>query len=230
LAVARGLNNFIDIPSVMIVIGGGLAATIMSIPLRSLGRFGGVLKTAFRNKKTDPRKLIGTLVKISEVARREGILALESFLDRIDDPFLTKGIQMAVDGTDPEIIHDMLDQELQQMKARHDAGRSIFETMGKYAPAFGMIGTLVGLILMLSQLDDPSEIAPNMAVALVTTFYGALLANSFFLPLADKLAKKTKEEALQKEIIINGVISIQSGDNPRMLEQKLKVYLPPEMR
>ena len=137
---------------------------------------------------------------------------------------------MAIDGTDPDVISDTLTSELEQMQNRHDNCKAVFELLGKYAPAFGMIGTLVGLILMLAQLDDPASIAPNMAVALITTFYGALIANIFALPLADKLDKKNQLESLSKEIIINGVMGIQSGDSPRVLEQKLKIFLPPDLR
>lgn len=229
-AIKDGANNFIDTPSILIVVGGGVAATMMSIPMKIFSRIAGVAAAAFKERRNDPLALIESLVKFSEIARRDGILALESALEGIDDPFLSKGIQMAVDGSDPDVIYETLTQELEQLQARHESYRSIFELMGKYAPAYGMIGTLVGLILMLAQLDDPSKIAPNMAVALITTLYGALLANVFCIPLADKLAKKDKEESQTMEIIINGVMAIQSGDSPRVVEQKLKIYLPPKLR
>ena len=202
----------------------------MSIPLKIFTKIGAVVGAAFKDKKKDVPNLIQSMVQFSEIARKDGILALESALDGIDDPFLSKGIQMAVDGSDPDIIYETLNQEVAQMQSRHEAGRAIFELMGKYAPAYGMIGTLVGLILMLAELDDPAKIAPNMAVALITTFYGALMANVFCIPIADKLSKKDKDESTVKEIIINGIMAIQSGDSPRVVEQKLKIFLPPALR
>lgn len=229
-AIKDGLSNFVDAPSLMIVVGGGIAATMMSLPMKVFAKIGAVLGTAFKDKKRDPKGLIESMVKFSEIARRDGILALESAMDEIDDAFLAKGIQMAVDGSDPDVIFETLNAELEQMQSRHDVHRAIFDLMGKYAPAYGMIGTLVGLILMLAELDDPSKIAPNMAVALITTFYGALMANLFCLPLADKLGKKDKVESTTMEIIINGVMAIQSGDSPRVVEQKLKIFLPPKLR
>jgi len=148
----------------------------------------------------------------------------------IDDDFVVKGIQMAIDGTDPELIEQILTSELDSISDRHNRGKSIFDTMGKYAPAFGMIGTLIGLVIMLQNMDDPSKIGPGMAVALLTTLYGALVANLVCLPLADKLARRSGDELLLKEIVIRGVMSIQSGDNPRVVEQKLKTFLSPTMR
>ncbi len=230
MAISGGLTNFIDTPSLLIVIGGGLAATAMSIPLMTLKRVGGILGAAFRERNTNAKVLIQTMVKFSEIARRDGILALEGALDEIEDEFLKNGIQMAIDGTDPDVISDTLSSDLEQMQNRHANCKAVFELLGKYAPAYGMIGTLVGLILMLAELDDPASIAPNMAVALVTTFYGALVANVFALPLADKLDKKNQQESISKEIVISGVMGIQSGDSPRVLEQKLSIFLPPDLR
>ncbi len=146
------------------------------------------------------------------------------------DDFLVRGVQMAVDGTDPEIIQAVMETELENLLDRHEAGKSILDSMGRYAPAFGMIGTLVGLVAMLSNMDDPSKIGAGMAAALLTTLYGALLANVVFLPLADKLGMRSTEEALAKTIIIHGVMSIQSGDNPRTVESKLITFLPPQLR
>jgi len=148
----------------------------------------------------------------------------------VEDHFIVKGIQMAVDGTDPELIEQILTLELTALEERHAKGQSIFRAMGTYCPAFGMIGTLIGLVAMLQQLDDPKTIGPAMAVALLTTLYGALIANLIMLPMAEKLGNRTDEERLIKEIIIRGVMSIQSGDNPRIVEQKLKSFLPPALR
>jgi len=166
------------------------------------------------------------LVKYAEIARRDGILALENVTSKISDPFLISGIQMAVDGTDPDLIETIMSNDLEAVQSRHAEGKALFDNAGKYAPAFGMIGTLIGLVVMLRNMSDPSAIGPAMAVALITTFYGALVANVFALPMAEKLALRSREEILLKQIIIKGVMSIQSGDNPRIVEQKLRTFLP----
>ncbi len=221
---------FLDIPSVMIVIGGSFGAAMIAIPAGRLKAMGKVFGKAVKHKATSPQKLIEDLVSYAEVARRDGILSLESQCKDIEDPFIVRGIQMAVDGTDPELIEQIMSTELDNLVERHEAGRNIFATIGKYAPAFGMIGTLIGLVAMLANMDDPSSIGAGMAVALLTTMYGAILANVVFLPLADKLASRSAEEVLTKTIIIKGVMSIQSGDNPRIVEQKLTTFLPPSQR
>ncbi len=221
---------FIDIPSVMIVIGGSVAATMAAVPSSMLKKIVSLVKKAVSNKSQSPQKLIEDLVSYAEVARRDGILSLESMCKDIEDPFIVRGIQMAVDGTDPELIEQIMTTELDNLMERHESGRAVFAAFGKYAPAFGMIGTLIGLVAMLANMDDPSAIGPGMAVALLTTMYGAILANAVFLPLADKLAARSAEEVLTKTIIIKGVMSIQSGDNPRIVEQKLTTFLPPSAR
>jgi chemotaxis protein MotA len=170
------------------------------------------------------------MVKYAEVARRDGILALENVTADIDDPFIVSGIQMAVDGTDPDLIEAIMMNDLEAVEARHAEGKAVFDNIGKFAPAFGMIGTLIGLVIMLKNMNDPSKIGPGMAVALITTFYGALLANLVALPLAEKLGRRSREEVLLKMIVIKGVMAIQSGDNPRIVEQKLKTFLPTRMR
>ena len=164
------------------------------------------------------------------IARREGILALESHASEAEDEFLEKSVQLAIDGTAPELIKDILTTELAFMEDRHAMGQSILVAMGTYAPAFGMIGTLIGLVQMLATLDDPSKIGEGMAVALLTTLYGALLANMVFLPGAGKLKVRTSNELLAKELVIEGILSIQSGDNPRVVEQKLKAFVSPAVR
>lgn len=224
------VSGFIDPPSVAIVIGGMAAATLISSPLKAVLGVANVVKKAFLQKPLSPEKLIDDLVSYAEIARRDGILSLENVTKDIDDEFVVKGIQMAIDGTDPELIEQILTSELDSVAERHASGKNIFDTMGKYAPSFGMIGTLIGLIIMLQNMADPSKIGDGMAVALLTTLYGALMANLICLPLADKLGKRSSEELLLKEIVIRGVMSIQSGDNPRVVEQKLKTFLSPSMR
>jgi len=220
-------SAFVDVPSVLIVIGGSIAATMAAVPGAKLKKIVGVSMKALKHKAQSPEKLIADLVSYAEVARRDGILSLETMCKDIEDPFIVRGIQMAVDGTDPELIEQIMTTELDNLIERHEAGRSMLATIGKYAPAFGMIGTLIGLVAMLANMTDPSKIGSGMAVALLTTMYGAILANVVFLPLADKLGSRSSEEVLLKTIIIKGVMSIQSGDNPRIVEQKLKTFLPP---
>ncbi len=225
----ENVGGFFDLPSVGVVIGGTLATTLISFPLRSVLGVAKVVKNAFLAKETNPQKLIQDLVSYAEIARRDGILSLESVTREIDDAFLVKGVQMAIDGTDPDLIEQILNTELDSVADRHATGKSIFETMGKYAPAFGMIGTLIGLVIMLQDMQ-PDKIGTGMAVALLTTMYGAILANLVCLPVADKLSRRSQEEILLKQIVIRGVMSIQSGDNPRVVEQKLKTFLSPSMR
>ena len=224
------LSAFIDGPSFAIVIGGSIAAALFSAPLKNVMALGKVMKNAFFAKAGDPGSLIKELVGFAEVARRDGILALESATKEAKDPFVIKGIQMAVDGADPELIEQILNSDLDAMAERHSTGKQLFEIVGRYAPAFGMIGTLIGLVIMLGNMEDASNIGPAMAVALLTTLYGAFFANLIALPIADKLGTRSSEELLLKTIIIKGVMSIQSGDNPRIVEQKLLTYLPPRMR
>lgn len=226
-SVMESLDSFVDTPSMMIVLGGGSAAVLMSLPLRRALLVPKVLMKSIMSGKESVAPLIRDMVRYGEIARRDGILALEGIMDEVTDPFLGRGIQLAVDGNDPEEIENTLSQEMASLADRHGKGKKLFDLFGKYAPAFGMIGTLIGLILMLANLEDPDQIAPNMAVALLTTLYGALMANLIALPIADKLEARSQEELLRMEIVKEGVIAIQSGDNPKVVEQKLELFLPP---
>lgn len=221
---------FIDIPSVLIVIGGTFACCLTNFPLPTVLSLPGVVKNAFFMKPLSPLDTVSTLVSFAERARREGILALEGSMDEIDDDFIRSGLRLAVDGVEPELIKDILQTELAFIEDRHRNGQNIFEYMGSAAPALGMIGTLVGLVKMLGNLSDPNAIGPSMAIALLTTLYGAIMANLMFIPLAGKLKARSQEEILIKEVAIEGVMSIQSGDNPRILEQKLLAFLAPAIR
>ncbi len=216
--------------SVVIVMGGTLAATLINFPLGDVLSVMNTVKNAFFHKDVPPESLIPRLVSFATIARREGILALESHASEAEDEFLEKSVQLAIDGTAPELIKDILTTELAFMEDRHAMGQSILMAMGTFAPAFGMIGTLIGLVQMLATLDDPSKIGEGMAVALLTTLYGALLANMVFLPGAGKLKVRTSNELLAKELVIEGILSIQSGDNPRVVEQKLKAFVSPAVR
>jgi len=224
------ITTFVHLPSMMIVVGGTTAATLINYPLKDVLGVVGTLRNAFFFEEHKPTEMIELLVGFATKARREGILTLETELDNVDDPFLVRGIRLAIDGTAPELIQDILTTELSNVESRHSLGQGVFLMMGTFAPAFGMIGTLIGLIAMLRSLDDPSNIGQGMAVALITTFYGALMANLIFLPLSGKLKTRTAGEVLMKEVIIEGILSIQSGDNPRIVEQKLKAFISPQLR
>ncbi|MBI1390331.1 MAG: motility protein A [bacterium] len=221
---------FIDIPSALTVIGGTFALTLVNYPIPAVLGLGGVLKNAFFNKPVSPLDMVSTLVSFAERARREGILALEGSMDEIEDEFVATGLRLAVDGVEPELIKDILQTELAFIEDRHKGGREVLDFMASIAPAMGMIGTLMGLVQMLKNLSDPNAIGPSMALALLTTMYGALIANCFCIPVSGKLKVRTAEEILLKEVAIEGVMSIQAGDNPRILEQKLLAFLAPSMR
>lgn len=224
------ITYYIDIPSVILVIGGSATIVFLVAPVRNVKRLLAVLRRALYPPHTQIEKLITDLVSYAEVARRNGILSLESVTKDIDDPFIVRGLQMAIDGTDPELIEQIMTAELDNLAERHDVGKGLLDTLGKYAPALGMIGTLVGLVVMLQNMDDPKAIGPGMAVAILTTLYGALISNAICLPLSDRLARRSAEEVMVKTIIIKGVMAIQSGDNPRVVEQKLRTFLPPGER
>ncbi len=224
------VTMFIDNNSLILVCGMTATVIFYAFPAKNVKSLFSVIKRAVFYSSPSIPKLIEDMVSYAEIARRDGILSLENVTKDIDDPFIVRGIQMAVDGTDPELIEQVMTNDLENLADRHDAGKALLDTVGKYAPAFGMIGTLVGLVIMLKNMDDPSAIGPGMAVALLTTMYGAIIANALALPLADRLARRSAEEVLYRTIIIKGVMSIQSGDNPRIVEQKLRTYLPPKER
>lgn len=224
------LQAFIDYGSMAIVVGGACSAALISFPIQNLLGVAKIVKNCFFSKSRNPAVLITEMVKFAEIARRDGILALENVTEEISDPFLVSGIQMAVDGTDPSLIETVMMNDLDAVQQRHAEGKGLFDNIGRFAPAFGMVGTLIGLVIMLQNMEDPSAIGPAMAVALLTTLYGALLANLVALPLAEKLGLRSREETLLKMIVIKGVMAIQSGDNPRIVEQKLRTFLPNRIR
>ena len=226
----QGIYLFFDIPSIFITCGGTLAAMLIAHPTGDFKNAPAAFMKSISYKLDNPVELIQKLVRYAELARKNGILALDGATDPTDDAFMSKGIQLAVDGIDPDAIKDTMTTELTYTQNRHVGSRSFFNNICKYAPCYGMIGTLIGLVIMLKNLSDPSLIGPNMAVALITTFYGAMMANFVAIPCYDRLGIKEGDETMNKEIIIAGVLAIQSGDNPRMVEQKLKVYLSPKDR
>lgn len=221
---------FLDLPSMVIVLGGTTASTLINYPLRDILGVFGTVKNAFITSIPDPEMLIERLVRYAAISRREGVLALEGHARQPDDDFLQKGIALAIDGAPPDLIKDILSTELTFMEDRHASGQAILYAMGTFAPAFGMIGTLIGLIEMLTSLNDPSQIGRGMATALITTFYGMMLANVVFLPAAGKLRVRTANELLAREIIIEGILSIRAGESPRLVEEKLKAFVAPSIR
>lgn len=231
ILMGSGLTLFIDVPSGMIVFGGTIGITMINFPLKEvLGSINVAKKTFFAGAVPASEEIIKQFVDLGSKARREGILALEADVKDIKDDFLKKGLQMAVDGLEPQSIQEIMDTELSYQRERHQVGAEVFSTMATFAPAMGMIGTLIGLVQMLQSMDDPSKIGPAMAIALLTTFYGSVLANLICLPIAGKLRGRSKEEALAREMVIEGVLSLTRGENPRILEQKMLAFVPPRLR
>ncbi len=230
IAPGASFGAFIDYPSIMVVLGGSMAAILICFPLKSVLNMTRVVKNVFFNRQEDFRELIDQLVSLAETARRDGLLALEGRIEELTNPFVILGIQMAVDGTRPEVIEDILRTELSAVATRHRNGKNVLDQLGRFAPAFGMIGTLMGLIIMLGNMQNPEAIGPGMAVALITTLYGAITANLIVLPMAEKLGHINKHEILVMEIIVRGIMGIQAGENPRVIEQKLSTFMPPRHR
>ncbi|MGM0752669.1 MAG: flagellar motor protein MotP [Bacillota bacterium] len=227
-AGVTGFSSFLDLPSMFVVIGGLIAAMLVSFSIKELKQLGKVMKESFRDEEYDLHSLIRTFVTLSEKARREGLLALEAEVEEVEDPFIRKGVLLAVDGIEQDVIVDIMNAEIIALEERHRKNKSLLDKAGEYAPAWGMIGTLIGLVLMLKNLNDPTTLGPNMAIALLTTLYGSILANLVFLPMASKLAMKTEKEVFMKQIVIEGVVGVQSGQNPKILEEKLRVFLSNE--
>ena len=222
------MAQFINLPSVMIVLGGTMGASLVKFPLKHFfGAFKVAMK-AFLYKGESARVLIDEAMELANAARKSGLLALGNV--EIRNEFLKKGIQLCVDGHDPEFVRKMLSKDINQAIERHDSGQAIFKAIGDMAPAMGMIGTLIGLVQMLANMEDPKTIGPAMAVALLTTLYGAIIASAFALPVADKLAFRSAEERVSKSLILETISGIQEGLNPRVLESLLKTYLPDSQR
>jgi chemotaxis protein MotA len=221
---------FINYPSMMITFGGTIAATLISFNVHQVLNVAKVLRTAFKKDERKAEEIIAVCVKLAEKARISGILALEDDSKKIKDPLLKMGLELIIDGTDPALAKEILETQVASLDERHRTGRQVFESMALYAPAFGMIGTLIGLIEMLLNLKDPTKVGPGLAVAIITTFYGAFLAYLLLYPLARKLDIKSKEEILLKSLMIEGVLAIQAGNNPRLIARKLKAYLPPALQ
>lgn len=225
-----GLRAFWDLPSLFITVFGSFFTIMISFPMETVRNIPSMLRNAFRGNDYSTGAIIETFVELSRKARKEGLLSLEDEVEQIDDVFLKEGIQMVVDGIEPETIREILELEISAMEKRHSNGINLLKAWAGYGPAYGMIGTLIGLTQMLLRLDDPSSLGPGMAKAIITSFYGSVLANFIFGPLANKLETRSADEADIREMMLEGVLSIQSGVNPRVIEDKLKTYMPPQER
>jgi len=226
-----GIAAFIDPPSIFITFGGAFMAVLAMSP--SIPEYVKSLKTillAIKKVTVDEEETIRSIINLSNVARKEGLLALEEAANGIEDEFMKKGVLLIVDGTDPELVRSIMETELACVEKRHKVNVGFWENLGSMGPAWGMIGTLIGLINMLGNLDDVAAVGPNMAVALVTTFYGSILANWVCAPVAAKLKSNNDTEIQMKEVMVEGLLSIQAGENPRVIEEKLKSFLAPEKR
>lgn len=224
------LKRFWDISSVAITLGGSISAVLIAYPLDEFKKFGTLIVQSFKEPKLSKIETITRFSELSKKARREGLLSLEDAINELEDDFLKKGLQMVVDGIEADSIKEILELEIAGMEERHSTSASMFTTWGAFAPGFGMLGTLIGLIQMLQNLTDASTIAQGMGKALITTFYGSLIANIFASPIAQNLNAKSKKEVMMREMMLEGILAIQSGVNPRIVEDKLKSYLSPKER
>ena len=228
IILGGNLVTFINIPSILIVFGGTVAATFIKFKMGDVIGSIKVAMKAFITKMEAPENIIKEMVNFTRIAKKEGLIALDK--ETPSDEFSAKALRYLSDGYDEGLIEKMLTKDIQLMTQRHSLGQSVFKGMGDAAPAFGMIGTLIGLVQMLSSMDDPSKIGPSMAVALLTTLYGAVIANLICLPLADKLALNSDQERLNKSIILEAAIAINRGISPMVLEESLRIFLSPQIR
>lgn len=221
---------FVDAASVLIVFGGTLGATLTHYPLGTMLSVGKIIRKTLIGKTPSTSGILDQFRDYANRARREGILSLEPVINSLTDPYLKKGLQLTVDGLEPESIQAIMEAEINNVEARHETGMDLLGAMGAYAPALGMIGTVIGLVQMLQSMNDPNAIGPAMAVALITTFYGAVLANLVFLPMVGKLKHRSREEILVMEMQMEGILGISRGENPRIIEERLSSFQPPRER
>lgn len=225
-----GLTIFVHVGSAVIVFGGTIAVTMLAFPMADLKPVLKVMMVAAVRKSSTPAEEIDRIVSYANLARKEGLLALEAELQGVEDAFFAKGVQLVIDGFGADTVRDIMELEAEWERQRHDTGKRIMDQMGTFAPAFGMIGTLIGLVQMLQDLSDPSGIGLGMATALLTTLYGAMAANMLFLPLAGKLEMVARSDALLRSLMIEGIVAIQSGEKPQLIKEKLKGFLAPGQR
>ena len=225
-----GFREYLDPASAIITFGGAFSCTLTSVSLQNYIAGLKSFTLIFKAPTLNTSDMIGKIIELSNVARKEGLLSLEEAATDLDDPFLKKGILLIVDGTDPELVRAIMETELVSVEGRHKDTIGFWDTLAAMGPAWGMIGTLLGLIAMLNKLSDPSAIGPQMSVALVTTLYGSLIANWLCTPIAGKLSVNNDMEVVNRQITIEGLLSIQAGENPRVIEEKLKSFLSPTVR
>ena len=224
------IMTYLNFPSAIITFGGALFATMLSYSMQDFLNSMKGIKLIFKTSSMNTSEMIKSIIDLSNVARKEGLLSLEEAAADLDEPFLKKGILLIVDGTDPDLVRGIMETELVSIEARHKTVISFWEALASMGPAWGMIGTLVGLVNMLNNMSDPSRIGGDMAVALITTLYGSVLANWLCTPVAGKLKAQNAQEMQLKEIMVEGLLSIQAGENPRVIEEKLKAFLAPKER
>lgn len=230
MMMGGGIGPFIDIPSLIMVLGGTIAATLVNFSFQDVIGLMKVTQKTIKEEAITPQKYIEQIVAISKKARTNGLLAIEEDLDKIDQDFMKITLQHVVNGTESADLNNIMQAELAIMAARHKMGQKIYMAMGTYSPAFGMVGTLIGLILMLQNLSDPSSVGPGMAMAMVTTFYGSLFANLFFIPMAGKLKLRSEREIQFKEMLLMGILAVQAEESPRVIQNKLQSFLAPAER
>ncbi len=228
IMMGGSVNIFVNAPGLMIVVAGTMTVVLMKYPLSVAAHAMKAAAKAFLNKAQTPRELIEKCVELSNIARKEGVLGLEQV--EIENEFLKRGVMLIVDGNDSDFVRKMLSNDINLTIGRHEEGQGIFKSIGDVAPAMGMIGTLIGLVQMMANMSDPKALGPAMAVALLTTLYGAVIANVLALPIADKLALRSKQERTTKSLVLEGISAIQAGLNPRVVEDLLKTYLPGQQR
>ena len=222
--------SLISMPAMVMVFGGTIGVAFTAFPPRTILGLPKTIMMIFKFKPPSPTALINLIVDLADKARRQGLLSLEEEAGKLSDPFLKKGLQLVVDGTDPETVRHLMDTEIERMSERHISAYSILSAMGGYAPTMGIIGTVMGLVAVLSHAEDPTEMAASIASAFLATLYGVATANLLWLPLGSKLKQADEEEVLIRNIIAEGVLAIQDGDNPRVVRTKLESSLPPKER
>jgi chemotaxis protein MotA len=224
------LFALMNLPSAMIVFGGTIGTIIVSFPMERVAKLTKVLGVAFRQEATSERDLVNLFVRLAERARREGLLALETEAQSIEDHSIQKGVLLVVDGTDPELVREIMEADVAAMSERHEGKYAMFEAGGGYAPTMGIIGTVMGLVNVLSHLDKPDELGKSIATAFIATLYGVLSANVFWLPVGQRLKQRNKEEVARRTLAVEGVLAVQAGDNPRVVREKLEAFLPLALR
>lgn len=230
ILISGDIAGYIDPASILCTFGGTIAMTVFAQPFSKLKEAFSAVKYVFFYKAIEAETVIKSIIDLANVARKEGLLALEEAAQQLKDSFLQKGVLLIVDGTDPELVRNILETELSFIEDRHKGNQGVFEFIGSMGPGFGMLGTLIGLINMLANLSDVSTLGPNMAIAIITTLYGSMIQNVICNPIVSKLKLRSSEEILMKEVMLEGMLSIQAGENPRIIEEKLKAFMSPKLR